>query len=250
VSGGDGNNSSDMANSGNDLAQNGGDMPKSTGSNDDGLSFSYNNLAGAFTIIDHPHADEGNGVMAIITLFDGDHAVTDATLTVNNVPVHSDSNGRFFLYNVPGLTIAPGSRVNLVATSGTRQHSVSFDCPRDVTLTAPAEGATLKVGDQLSVAWSRDLGSDDPFYVTAELTLDEFNFAANRNVEDLLPAVGPRRQIVERGTTQATFTVPQHEISGTNTADGYSVQLWVPGHRASDAISWCTLLRRVHVHVK
>jgi hypothetical protein len=221
------------------------------GGSGNGLTFSYNNLAGSFKLVDQPDSDEGTGIVSLISIMKGDNVVKGAELTVNGVRIPADGLGRFDVSSVRGLKIMPGSRVSLVATHGAEEAKASFECPNDLTITAPQENATAQIGDQLAVSWN--LAKDDPYIPGASLILNDYNFSAARSVDILLPDATPRYQEIDKRALSASVTVPEHlppQQPDLQLADGYSVELWVPGVPAADSVGRCTLVRRVHIHVK
>jgi hypothetical protein len=50
-----------------------------------------------------------------------------------------------------------GATLKLVATSGAKSASLELVCPQRVTITAPAPGAAVKVGNSLEMTWTENL---------------------------------------------------------------------------------------------
>jgi hypothetical protein len=170
--------------------------------------------------------------------------VQNAGLTINDVAVASSFGGIFILDSgVPGLTAGASSKIDVVATRGADQATISFTCPDDVVLTGPVEGATFKAGQQLSVSWAGRIGY--PSFLSPRLRLFEYDSTTNDVYLSGLSSASDVNLTASRSS--ATLTLPQKHLS--NDYDGYVIELVVPGtlSNGKSGDGYCSLHKRVHI---
>jgi hypothetical protein len=153
--------------------------------------------------------------------------------------------GAFTLFMAPGLTIGPGTRVELVVVAGGNRISYTFDCP-DVGMTAPVDDQPVKLGDPVVATWTGLVTNYEGSIDTAMVRIDNYDSVTGRF------GVSLRAVHTLDGTTQtATLVAPSALDPGY---DGLAVVLLVPGKPAVDDIHqaiepYCDLNRRVILKV-
>jgi hypothetical protein len=190
-------------------------------------------LRGGLQIYDHPEPFRGpGGLSAIIDVnrLVGGRAVDagDATLTLNGVSPSRNQLGSFTTLAAPDLHIGPGNRVELVAEAGASRLAYTFDCP-DVAMTAPADGALVKLGDPVVASWTGTVRNYEGSIDIARIALYDLDGAIQTVTLPTPAAVDPGY-------------------------DGLAIVLLVPGKPAPDekqlAIEpYCDLTRRVILNV-
>lgn len=209
-------------------------------------------LHGGLQIYDHPEPFRGSsGVSAIIDVSRsvGGHPVAaiDATVTLNGISLSRNQVGSFTSVTAPDLHIGAGSRVELVAEAGASRLTYTFDCP-DVVTTAPADGATVKLGEPVVVAWTGTVRNYAGSIDTAQVALYDYdsktgNFSGATSFHIA--------QALDGTTRTATLPTPAAVDPGF---DGLAIVLLAPGKPAPDeeqlAIEpYCDVTRRVILRV-
>jgi hypothetical protein len=209
-------------------------------------------LHGGLQIYDHPEPFLGpSGLSTLIDVFrlvDGVAvAVADATVTLNGVPLPRNQRGSFTAATAPDLHISAGSRVELVAEAGASRLTYTFDCP-DVAMTAPADGAAVRLGDPVIASWTGTVRNYEGSIDTAMVALYDYN----SNTGNFSGATSFNiRQNLDGATQTVTLATPAAVDPGF---DGLAVVLLAPGEPAPDAQKlaiepYCDLTRRVILNV-
>jgi hypothetical protein len=172
--------------------------------------------------------------------------VPEATVTVNGVSLPRNERGSFTTISTP-LSIGAGTRVELVAAAGATRLTYTFDCP-DIVVTAPADGDTVELGDQVVASWSGTVRNYEGSIDTAQISLYNYdsttgNFSGATSYHVF--------QNLDGLTQTATLPIPAAVDPGY---DGLAVVLLVPGKPAVDdnhlAVEpYCDLNRRVILKV-
>jgi hypothetical protein len=203
-------------------------------------------LHGGVQVYDHPEPGLGSVVGTIdVSRRVGEHGegaerIAAATVALNGVALPKNAVGAFTLFMAPGLMIGPGTQVELVVMAGGNRISYTFDCP-DVVMTAPGDGAAVKLGDPVVASWTGLVTNYEGSIDTAMIRID--------NYDSVTGHFGVSFKAVQTldGTTQtATLVTPSALDPGY---DGLAVALLVPGKPAVDethqAIEpYCDLNRR------
>jgi hypothetical protein len=207
-------------------------------------------VRGPFLIIDHPYADQDYA--ALIDVYDhvgNDFTKVDgATVTLNGVALpHYASNG-FTTRGATGVTIAPGTSLEIVASHDAARATLAFACRGDLVLTAPAEGTAVAAGEPLTVAWTGALGTDNAGEPPT-IVVEPYDSVHNRTSFD--PSAPRTRIQLDGRSSTVTVNLPP----ATAGYDGYAVTLSNPGRPAPVPADiggepWCTSWLRVHLTSK
>jgi hypothetical protein len=209
-------------------------------------------LRGGLQVYDHPEPFRGpSGLSAIIDvsrLVGGRAvAVSDATVTLNGVSLARNQLGSFTTVTAPDLHIGAGSRVELLAEAGSSRLTYTFDCP-DVVMTAPVDGATVKLGDPVVASWTGTVRNYEGSIDTAMVALQDYDSTTGSFSGATSFHIA---QNLDGATQSVTLPTPAALDRGF---DGLAVVLLVPGEPARDdqhlAIEpYCDLTRRVILNV-
>ncbi len=93
-----------------------------------------------------------------IDILRGTSTVTGATVTVNGVSMSETSPGRY-TGQLPAF-LAAGAPVVLQVVSGALAATGQTTVPQEVTIVAPASGATITRGSPISVTWTSSVNPD------------------------------------------------------------------------------------------
>lgn len=153
--------------------------------------------------------------------------------------------GSYDVALAPGLIIAPGDAVSLVAVEGGDQATVTFGCPAQVAIIAPSDRSTVDAGASIAVAWSGRVGYSSQAFMPA-LSLRSWDPALDLGGApyDASSSTGVF-QALAAGAAGATLSLPPDGKAG------YAVELTVPGNFADQSSSGgqaiCVLVRRAKV---
>jgi hypothetical protein len=199
------------------------------------------NAALGFTIVESPLDNEAPVIGSALVTRDGD-GLTDADVTLNGATLAPD-NLLLGFYNArgTGAEVHAGETMVLEASHGGETASISFPCPPDVAITAPADGASFSEGDAIAVRWSGEIHYNKMVFLPF-VTIRGYDVTDNE-VDGGFPEETQQAVI---STTHTSVTVVAPETTG----DGYVLDLSVPGAFADDAgrnAGICYLQKRVRL---
>lgn len=173
-----------------------------------------------------------NGLISVKK--DGDN-VPGATLKLNDTEIPESADTGTYDVGTASLTsVTPGAKATFIATFGGETATLELDCPAEVTITTPAEGATVTAGDSIAFAWTGTIAYEN--FSKPSASIVTYNSTNGK-----LGLASPTNSARIDGSS-ATVTVPS--LDGTD--DGWLAQLSVPGNSVEtvEGFATCTYVRR------
>lgn len=231
---------------GGDAGNGGGDAGNGGGDTEAGLVI---NAALGLDVTDKPFEGKSNVSGLVLINHDGEHVAEGVTVELNGVELERETLTDMFK-PADGTTIPDAeasTTLELVATFGGDSMTLEMPCPDDFQITSPAEGATLKAGDTLTVSWTGDVHEHREIIMFTP-RVNFYHFNTNTDAWQLDTGFGPEGTIPE-GASSHEVEVP----SGFN-SDRMMVEVIAPGEyittsnaEGGESVGICWLSRRVEV---
>jgi hypothetical protein len=228
--------SSDDAGSSSGSSGEAGSSSGSSGTSSGGSKTKLTISAPQAKLVMEPYRLEKKGLTVYFYVNEDGQSVGDATATVNGTPATCDA--------VSGCTAllpdaVPGVAVHIQVTRGSESQQLDIACPADVTITTPAEGSAITPGQKVTVNWNGKIGYST-IGTPASLLIMAYDAASNDTGSPPSSSNSPQWAFLKGTETSATVTAP-------STVSGFSITLSVSGDTASDHLTSCELVRRVHL---